>query len=69
MFNVLIVDDEVEINELIEVYLKSDGYNILKAYNGEDALKIVNEQKVDLIIQFSLRDMLCKYLGFSASQE
>ncbi|MDD6772287.1 response regulator transcription factor [Inconstantimicrobium porci] len=61
MFNVLIVDDEVEINELIEVYLKSDGYNILKAYNGEDALKIVNEQKVDLII---LDVMMPKINGF-----
>lgn len=61
MFNVLIVDDEVEIIELIEVYLKNEGYNILKAHNGEEALKIVENKKVDLMI---LDVMMPKINGF-----
>jgi len=47
---VLIVDDEKEISDLIEIYLKNDGYNVLKAYNGLDALKILEENEVHLII-------------------
>jgi len=47
---VLIVDDEKEISDLIEIYLKNDGYNVLKAYNGLEALKILEENEVHLII-------------------
>ena len=34
MYNVLVCDDDKEIVEAIEIYLKREGYNILKAYNG-----------------------------------
>jgi len=47
---VLIVDDEKEISDLIEIYLKNDGYNVLKAYNGLEAIKILEENEVHLII-------------------
>lgn len=50
MYNILIVDDEIEILEFIEVYLKNDGYNVLKASNGEDALKIIDNEDVQLAI-------------------
>lgn len=50
MFNVIIVDDEEEILELMEVYLSNDGYNVLKASNGIDALKIINEEEIHLVI-------------------
>jgi two-component system response regulator VanR len=50
MFNVLIVDDEVEIIELMEVYLLNDGYKVFKAANGVDALNIINEEKIHLVI-------------------
>ena len=43
MYNVLVCDDDKEIVEAIEIYLKREGYNILKAYNGREALKIVKE--------------------------
>lgn len=39
--NILIVDDEKEIADLIEVYLKNDGYTVHKFYNGTDALKCI----------------------------
>lgn len=47
---VLLVDDEKEIVELLEIYLKNDGYRILKAYNGIEALRLLESQEVDLII-------------------
>lgn len=48
--NILIVDDEKEIADLIEVYLKNDGYNVYKFYNGIAALKCIEETKLDLAI-------------------
>lgn len=50
MFNVLIVDDEVEIIELMEVYLLNDGYKVFKATNGVDALNIIHKEKIHLVI-------------------
>lgn len=50
MFNILIVDDEVEIVELIEVYLLNEGYKVFKAYNGEGGIKIINEEEIHLVI-------------------
>ena len=42
---ILIVDDEVEIADLVEVYLKNDGYQVYKFYNGTDALDCVEREK------------------------
>lgn len=47
---ILIVDDEKEIRELIEIFLKNEGYNVLKATDGIEALEISNKHNVDLII-------------------
>ncbi len=45
MYNILVVDDDKEIVNAIEIYLSKEGYNILKAYNGMEALKIVKEKE------------------------
>lgn len=50
MQKILIVDDEKEIRDLIEIYLKSEGYETLKAADGEEALKVLNRENPDLII-------------------
>lgn len=47
---VLLVDDEKEIVDLLEIYLANDGYKILKASNGLEALETLNKHDVDLII-------------------
>ena len=47
---ILLVDDEKEIIELIEIYLKNEGYIIFKAFNGVEALEILRNNPVDLII-------------------
>ena len=41
MANILIVDDETAIADLVEVYLKNEGYQVYKYYNGRDALDCV----------------------------
>ena len=50
MYNILVVDDDKEIVGAIEIYLKKEGYNILKAYNGNQALEKIKENEVHLII-------------------
>ena len=47
---ILVVDDEKEIADLLEIYLISDGYEVLKAYNGEEGLEILNREQVDLLL-------------------
>ena len=47
---ILVVDDEERIRFLIEAYLKKEGFNVLQANNGEEALKIFKENTVDLVV-------------------
>ncbi|MBK1813981.1 response regulator transcription factor [Clostridium sp. YIM B02505] len=47
---ILIVDDEKEIRDLVEIYLKNDGYNTIKASDGQEALEVLEKSDVDLII-------------------
>lgn len=49
-YNVLVVDDEDEIRDAIEIYLKSEDINILKAKDGIDALELIEENDIHLII-------------------
>lgn len=48
--NILVCDDDKEIVEAVEVYLKSEGYNILKCYSGLQAIEAVENNDVHLII-------------------
>ncbi len=48
--NILVCDDDKEIVEAIEAYLKSEGYNILKCYTGIQAIETVQKDEVHLII-------------------
>lgn len=50
MHNILVVDDDKEIVESIEIYLKNEGFNIYKAYNGIEALEILMEKEIHLIL-------------------
>jgi len=47
---ILVVDDEKEIRRLIQIYLNSEGYITLLAENGEEALKILETNEVQLIV-------------------
>ena len=48
--NILVVDDEKEIADVVELYLKNDQYNVLTFYTGQDALNCINSTKIDLAI-------------------
>lgn len=48
--NILIVDDDKEIVDAIEFYLKPDGFNILKAYDGLEAIENLIDSNIDLVI-------------------
>ena len=48
--NVLVVDDEKEIADLVELYLKNENYHVYKFYNGQDALHCIESQELDLAI-------------------
>lgn len=64
--HILVVDDEKEIADLIEVYLKNDGYTVHKFYNGSEALRCIEETKLDLAI---LDVMLPDIDGFHICQK
>ncbi|WP_195265381.1 response regulator transcription factor [Clostridium sp. 1001275B_160808_H3] len=49
-YNVLVVDDEKEITDAIEIYLKNKDINVIKAYDGLDALNIINNKEIHLVI-------------------
>ena len=48
--NILVCDDDKEIVEAIEIYLQQEGYRVFRAYDGEDALKILKEEEIHLLI-------------------
>lgn len=66
MYNILVVDDDKEIVNAIEIYLSKEGYNVIKAYNGMEALKIVEkgEEEIHLIL---LDIMMPKLDGISTA--
>jgi DNA-binding response OmpR family regulator len=61
---VLVVDDEKEIRDAIEIYLKNEGITVLKASDGIEALDILMEQTVHLIL---MDIMMPKLDGISAT--
>lgn len=63
---ILIVDDEKEIADLLEVYLKNDGYEVYKCYNGVDALACIESEKLDMAV---LDVMLPDIDGFHICQK
>lgn len=63
---VLVVDDEQEIADLVEVYLKNEGYTVRKCLSAEEALHAVSEAPPDLAL---LDVMLPDMSGFALCQE
>ena len=50
MTNILVCDDDREIVDAIEIYLLQEGYRIFKAYDGEQAIRVLKEQNIQLLI-------------------
>ena len=66
MKTILIVDDEKEITDLVEIYLKNEGFNVCKFYRAEGVLDRMKTQPVDLAI---LDVMLPDQSGFDLLRE
>lgn len=54
--NILVLDDEKEIADLVEVYLKNENYNVYKFYDSNKAIECINNQKLD----FAILDVMIK---------
>lgn len=63
---ILVVDDEREIADLVEVYLKNEGFPVLKAYTAAEALEIIAQKELSLAI---LDVMLPDMDGFTLCQK
>lgn len=63
-YTVLVVDDEKEIRDAIEIYLKNEGVRVLKAQDGVEALEMLHENEVHLIL---LDVMMPRLDGISAT--
>lgn len=50
MYNILVCDDDREIVEAIEIYLSKEGYNVIKAYDGLEAIEILKKEDVQLLL-------------------
>ena len=48
--NILVCDDDREIVEAIEIYLSQEGYTVLKAYDGQEAIQMLEEHEVHLLL-------------------
>ena len=66
MINILIVDDEQDIVDLIKYNLKKTGYNVFEAFDGEEAIAVVKNNQIDLIL---LDWMLPKKDGIDVCRE
>ena len=50
MYNILVCDDDRDIVEAIEIYLSKEGYNVIKAYDGLEAIEILKKEDVQLLL-------------------
>ena len=63
MYNILVCDDEKDIVSALKIYLEPEGYRVLEAYNGQEALDILDREQVHLML---LDIMMPKMDGISA---
>jgi len=50
MSRILVCDDDREIVDAIAIYLEREGYDVVKAYDGEEAIEVIEKEKIDLLI-------------------
>ena len=58
MYNIVVCDDDKEIVEALDIYLTQEGYHIQKAYDGEQALKLLETEEVHLLILYVMMPKL-----------
>ena len=64
--NILVLDDEKEIADLVELYMKNENYNVFKFYDSNLAMDCINNQKLD----FAILDVMIKGIdGFEICKQ
>ncbi|PGZ50400.1 response regulator transcription factor [Bacillus cereus] len=63
---ILIADDDLKIAELIEIHLKKEGYQVVKATDGEAAIEMIQSQAIDLVV---LDIMMPKMDGYEVTRQ
>lgn len=63
---ILVVDDEEEIRNLLEIYLLNEGYKVIKASNGEEAIELIENKDIHLVV---LDVMMPKMNGIEACKK
>lgn len=48
--NILVCDDDTAIVDSIEIYLQQEGYHVIKAYDGVQALEVLRKEEIQLVI-------------------
>ena len=61
MFKICLVEDEINLNNLIKNYLEHEGYEVVTIYNGNDALKVINDNINLWILDIMLGDDVSGY--------
>jgi DNA-binding response OmpR family regulator len=64
--SILVADDEEEIANLIAIHLEKEGYKVIKVFDGEEALKVIQTQSIDLAI---LDIMMPKMDGYEVTRQ
>lgn len=58
MYNILICDDEKDIVSALEIYLRTAGYEVYKAYNGAEAIDVVRANEIHLVLMDVMMPMM-----------
>ncbi|AXK16655.1 TPA: response regulator transcription factor [Bacillus toyonensis] len=64
--SILITDDEAEIADLIAIHLEKEGYHVVKAADGEEAIRVIQSQSIDLVV---LDIMMPKMDGYEVTRQ
>lgn len=64
--SILIADDEEEIADLIAIHLEKEGYNVIKVHDGQEAIRVIRSQSIDLLI---LDIMMPKMDGYEVTRQ
>lgn len=50
MYSILVCDDERDIVSALKIYLKADGYQVFEAYNGQEAVRVLSQEEIHLVL-------------------
>ena len=66
-YRILVAEDDIDIVGILKLYLQNEGYEVLSASNGVDALKLISEEKIDLCLCDIMMPKMNGYEGLSYS--